>query len=126
MRAYGSSITVEGFAEGGVSDARSASLTASVRVLPRLEIEGRARVQNRNGSSDTLFGGGGIWRINRSTNLAIRGAGGAGNTSLPNGDVMAEVRHYRGRVRDWRHRPLSVVLRRRRHRGITAAGVGYG
>ena len=96
VRAYGSSIVVEGFAEGGVSDARSVSLTASVRVLPRLEIEGRARVQNRNGSSDTLGGGGGIWRINRSTNLAIRGAGGAGNTSLPNGDLMAEVRHYRG------------------------------
>ena len=96
MRAYGSSIVVEGFAEGGVSDARSVSLTASVRVLPRLEIEGRARVQNRNGSSDTLGGGGGIWRINRSTNLAIRGAGGVGNISLPNGDLMAEVRHYRG------------------------------
>ena len=96
VRAYGSSIAVEGFAEGGVSDARSASLIASVRVLPRLEIEGRARVQNRDGSSDTLGGGGGIWRINRSTNLAVRGAGGAGNISLPNGDLMAEVRHYRG------------------------------
>ena len=96
MRAYGSTIVVEGFGEGGVSDARSVSLTATVRVLPRLELEGIARVQNRNGSSDTLGGGGGIWRINRSTNLAVRGAGGAGNTSLPNGDVMAEVRHYRG------------------------------
>jgi YaiO family outer membrane protein len=98
LRAYGSSITVEGIAEGGVSDARSASLTASVRVLPRLEIEGRARVQNRNGSSDTLLGGGGIWRINRSANLLLRGAGGVGNTSLPNGDLMAEVRHYRGAI----------------------------
>jgi hypothetical protein len=96
VRAYGSSITVEGFAEGGVSDARSVSLVATVRVLTRLEIEGRARVQNRNGSSDTLGGGGGIWRINRSTNLAFRGAGGVGNTSLPNADVMSEVRHYRG------------------------------
>jgi tetratricopeptide (TPR) repeat protein len=96
QRAYGSSFTVEGIAEGGVSDARSASLIASVRVLPRLEIEGRARVQNRNDSSDTLAGGGGIWRVNRSTNLAFRGAGGVDNTSLANGDVMAEVRHYRG------------------------------
>jgi cytochrome c-type biogenesis protein CcmH/NrfG len=96
VRAYGSSIVVEGFGEGGVSDARSLSLIASVRVLPRLEIEGRARVQNRNGSSDTLVGGGGIWRINRSTNLAIRGVGGAGNISLPNADLMTEVRHYRG------------------------------
>src|SRR5580765_4192104 len=95
VRAYGSSIAVEGFGEGGVSDARSVSLIASIRVQPRLEIEGRARVQNRNGSSETLAGGGGIWRINRSTNLAIRGAGGSGNLSLPNGDLMAEVRHYR-------------------------------
>jgi YaiO family outer membrane protein len=96
VRAYGSYIVVEGFGEGGVSDARSLSLITSVRVLPRLEIEGRARVQNRDGSSDTLFGGGGIWRIDRLTNLAIRGAGGVGNISLPNGDLMAEVRHYRG------------------------------
>ena len=95
-RAYGSSITVEGIAEGGVSDARSAALTANLRVLPRLEIEGRVRVQNRNGSSDTLAGGGGIWRINRSTLLEMRGVGGAGNISLPNGDMMAEVRQYRG------------------------------
>ena len=117
VRAYGSSIAVEGFAEGGVSDARSASLTASVRVLPRLEIEGRARVQNRNGSSDTLGGGGGIWRVNRSTNLAIRGVGGVGNTSLPNGDVMAEVRHYRGAIELGgivRHLSFSDV-------GVTAA-----
>ena len=98
VRAYGSSIVVEGFAEGGVSDARSVSLIASLRVLPRLEIEGRARVQNRNGSSDTLAGGGGIWRINRSSILEIRGAGGAGNTSLPDADLMAEVRHYRGAI----------------------------
>ena len=45
-----------------------------------------------------IVGGGGIWRINRSTNLAIRGVGGAGNISLPNGDLMAEVRHYRGAI----------------------------
>ena len=98
LRAYGSSITVEGFAEGGASDARDASLVAAIRVLPRLEIEGRMRVQKRNGSSDTLAGGGGIWRINRSTNLAIRGVGGVDNTSLPNADLMAEVRHYRGAI----------------------------
>ena len=98
MRAYGSSITVDGIAEGGVSDARSGSMIGVFRVLPRLKIEGRARVQHRNGTTDTLAGGGGIWRINRTTTLDIRGAGGAGNTSLPNGDWMAEVRHYRGAV----------------------------
>ena len=98
VRAYGSSIILEGFAEGGVSDARSVSLTASVRISPRLEVEGRARAQNREGSSDTLVGGGGIWRINRSANLAVRGMGGVDNIALPNADVMAEVRHYRGAV----------------------------
>jgi len=95
-RAYGSSMIVEGFAEGGVSDARSVSLTATGRVLPRLKIEGRLRLQDRNGSSETLGGGGGIWRINRSTNLATRVMAGGGNESLPNGDAMAELRHYRG------------------------------
>ena len=98
LRAYGSSIDVEGIAESGVSDARSASMTGSIRVTPRLLVEGRARVQRRDGSSDTIVGGGGIWRINRSTNLAVRGVGGADNISLPNGDVMAEVRHYRGAI----------------------------
>ncbi len=96
VRAYGSSITIDGLAEGGVSDARSVSLIAQARVLPRLLIEGRARVQNRDGSSDALGGGGAIWRVNRSTNLEVHAAGGAGNTSLPLGDFMAEVRHYRG------------------------------
>src|SRR6185436_14109301 len=43
LRAYASSIAIEGIAEGGVSDARSASLMASVRILPRLLLEGRAR-----------------------------------------------------------------------------------
>ena len=98
LRAYGSSITIEGVAEGGVSDARSASLIANVRVLPRLELEGRWRTQNRNGLSDTIGGGGGIWRIDRTTNLAIRGAGGVDNASLPNADLMGEVRHYRGAI----------------------------
>jgi YaiO family outer membrane protein len=98
LRAYGSSIDVEGIGEGGVSDARSAAVTASVRVLPRLLIEGRVRLQNRDDSSDTLFGGGGIFRINRSTNLAFRAAAGVDNISLANVDAMAEVRHYRGAI----------------------------
>ena len=131
MRAYGSSVTVEGFGEGGVSDARSASLTATVRVLPRLEIEGIARVQKRNGSSDTLFGGGGIWRIDRSTNLAVRGAGGVGQ------HLAAERRRDGGgqalprAIRARRHRSSPVVLRRRKSpryrpswRGIRASAGG--
>jgi tetratricopeptide (TPR) repeat protein len=45
--AFGHSITIEGFGEGGASDARSVSLVAAARVLPRLLIEGSARVQSR-------------------------------------------------------------------------------
>jgi len=96
LRAHGSSIEFEGLVEGGVSDTRSASLTAAVRVRPRLLLEGRARVQDRNRLSETLVGGGGTWRINRSSNLAIRGAGGVNNISLPNADLTADVSHYRG------------------------------
>jgi len=96
VRAYGHSIEVEGFAEGGVSDARDISVTGSVRVRPRFLLEGIARTQNRNGSSDAMFGGGGIWRLNRTSNLAFRVGGGVDNVSLANGDVTAEVRHYRG------------------------------
>jgi len=95
-RAYGSSITAEGFAEGGVSDARSMSLIGTLRVRPWVEIEGRARVQKRNGDSETLAGGGVILKLDRATNMVLRGAGGSGNISLPNSDLMMEVRHYRG------------------------------
>jgi len=98
LRAYGPSIALEGFGEGGASDARSVSLTGAARVLPRMLLEGTARWQSRNGTSDAMGGGGAIWKVNPSTNLAIRAAGGAGNTSLPTGDLSAEVRHYAGAV----------------------------
>jgi hypothetical protein len=98
VRAIGNAIEIEGLAEGGVSDARSGSLTGSVRVVPRLLLEGIVRVQDRDGSSDTIAGGGGIWRVNRSTNFAFRVGGGQDNVSLANGDVTMEVRHYVGPV----------------------------
>jgi hypothetical protein len=81
-----------------VSDARSAAMTGSLRVLPWLLVEGRARVQNRNGSTDTIVGGGGILRINRSTNLAIRGAEAPTISRCERRPCMAEVRHYRGAI----------------------------
>jgi YaiO family outer membrane protein len=96
VRAYGSSIEVEGLTESGAIDAGSVSLTAGVRVRPRLLLEGIAFTRNRDGSSDLLAGGGGIFRVHRSTTLAFRLGGGVDNTSLPNGDLTAEVRHYRG------------------------------
>jgi len=96
LRAYGSSIEFEGLAESGVSDARSGALTGSLRVLPRLLIQGIVRVQDRDESSDAVGGGGAVWRLNRSTNVEFRIGGGIDNTALANGDVTGEVRHYRG------------------------------
>jgi YaiO family outer membrane protein len=96
IRAIGNAFEFEGLAESGVSDARSFSLTGSVRVTPRLLLEGIVRLQERNGSSDAIGGGGGIFRVNRSTNLDFRVGGGVNNVSLANGDATAEIRHYRG------------------------------
>jgi len=96
VRAYGHSIEVEGFAEAGASDSQDISVVATVRVVPRLSLDGIARVQNRSGVSDSQFGVGGIFKVNRSTILQFRAGGGANNVALANGDVTAEVRHYRG------------------------------
>jgi tetratricopeptide (TPR) repeat protein len=96
VRAYGNAIELEGFAEGGVSDARSGSITGSLRVSPRFLLEGAVRVQNRNGSSDVIAGGGGIFRVNRSTTFQFRVGGGSDNVSLADGDATMEVRHYFG------------------------------
>ena len=93
---YSNSISLETFGEGGASDARSGSLTGTLRVLPRLRIDGDARVQQRDESVEALFGGGFAWRFNRSSDLGVRVVGGSGNTSLPNADLMATVMNYTG------------------------------
>ena len=84
------------------------------------------RGQDRNGSSDTLGGGGAIWRITRSTNLATRVMAGMDNSSLANADLMAELRHYRGAFEMGGIVRHLSVRRRRRHDRHTAAGVGHG
>jgi tetratricopeptide (TPR) repeat protein len=94
--AYGHSIAIGGFGEGGATDTRSVSVAAIVRVLPRLRLEGRARLQRGTGFSDALGGGGAIWRITRSLHMALRAAGGSGNTSLPASDVLAAAVNYAG------------------------------
>jgi tetratricopeptide (TPR) repeat protein len=98
VRAIGNAIEIEGLAEGGISDARSGSFTGSFRVAPRLLLEGIIRAQNRDDVSDLIGGGGGILRVNRTTNFSFRAGGGAHNVSLPNADVTMEVRTYRGPV----------------------------
>jgi tetratricopeptide repeat protein len=95
---YGHLIAFDGFGEFGVpeSEAASGALTVSLRVAPRVHIEGGARVQNRSGSSDAVFGAGVLWRAGRSTTLDIRAAGGSGNTSLPNANISGDLVHYAG------------------------------
>jgi YaiO family outer membrane protein len=95
-QAYSNSISLETFGEGGVSDAVSGSLSGTLRLLPRLRIDGDVRVQQRAGLSDTLFGGGSVWRFNRSSDLDVSFVGGSGNTSLPNADMGATVMNYTG------------------------------
>jgi cytochrome c-type biogenesis protein CcmH/NrfG len=56
--AYGHSLVFDGFAEHLAPDSNTASgsLTATVRVMPKLHVRASGRVQNRAGSSDTLAG----------------------------------------------------------------------
>ena len=96
--AHGHWIVFDGFAENVSpgSDAKSGSLSASVRVLPQLHLRALGRVQNRSGSSDTLAGGGVFWRAARSTTVELGAAGGSGNVSLATGSFTGEVIHYAG------------------------------
>jgi hypothetical protein len=97
-QAYGHSILVEGFGEPqstGVS-AGSGALTVTLRATPRAHVNAYARAQQRSGSSDTVAGGGIRLRAGRATTLEADAAGGSGNTSLPNGNVSANVVHYAG------------------------------
>jgi hypothetical protein len=98
LRSYGHQIQFEGFGDqssGGVHSG-SGELRLLVRTLPRLHIEGSARVQERAGVSDVLGGGGVLWRTSRATTVGIRATGGSGNTVLPTSDFSATVVHYAG------------------------------
>jgi len=95
-QAYGHSMAIEGFGEGGASDTRSMSLAASVRLVPRLRLDGSARGQRRAGAFDALIGGGAVWRVSRSSSLGVRAVGGSGNTSLPASDLTAALMNYAG------------------------------
>jgi len=95
---YGHLIAFDAFGEFGIPDAEAGSgaLAVSLRVAPRLHLEGSARMQQRSGSSDALFGAGALWRAARATTLDIRAAGGSGNTSLPNANISGDLVHYAG------------------------------
>jgi len=97
-RIYGHSIGVEGFAQqvtGGPAIG-SGTVTAAVRVAPRLHVEAMSRLQNSVGHSDVLAGGGVVWRAGRLSTLAVRAAGGPDNVALARSAVSGEFVHYAG------------------------------
>jgi tetratricopeptide (TPR) repeat protein len=96
--AYGHAIAFDGFVEGYSTgeDAAAGALTATLRVTPRLHLDGRARVQQRSGSSDAVAGIGARWQAGRATTLEVGGVLGSGNVSLPNGDLAVGLVHYAG------------------------------
>ena len=97
-QAYGHALTFEGFGEhlSTGTDTGSGELRVRLRAMPRLHVEGTARVQQRAGVSDALGGGGLLWRAGRATTVGIRAFGGSGNSMLPTTDVSADVVHYAG------------------------------
>jgi tetratricopeptide (TPR) repeat protein len=97
VRAYGHAISLEGFGEqqdgGGTA---SGTLTATVRVTPRLHVESSVRLQDRLATRDLLAGGGVRWRAGRATTLDVQALAGPGNTTLARADASAAIIHYAG------------------------------
>ena len=101
VRAFGHSITIEGFGEQqDAGGAASGTLTAVVRVTPRLHVDSSLRLQDRAATRDMLAGGGGQWRAGRATTVSARALAGPGNVMLAKADVSAGLLHYAG-VFEW-------------------------
>jgi tetratricopeptide (TPR) repeat protein len=96
--AYGHSIVVEGVADQNSTGMNTSqgSFATSVRVLPRLHLDGSVRLAGRSGDSDALGGGGALLRLGRSSNLGIHASGGSHNTILPTSDTAADFTNYAG------------------------------
>jgi hypothetical protein len=94
---YGHSLLFEGFGNGGPPAVATGSgtITADVRVVPRLHVQAIGRAQGRGGS-DGAAGAGLLWRVDRATTLNARAIGWRGNVSLPDSDVSAEAIRYAG------------------------------
>jgi len=97
-RIYGHSIGVEGFAQQvtGGPTIGSGTLSAGVRVTPRLRVEAMTRLQNGAGYSDVLAGGGVLWRTGRLSTLAVRAAGGPDNVAMARRVLTGEFVYYAG------------------------------
>jgi tetratricopeptide (TPR) repeat protein len=98
VRDYGHWISLNGFGQGGApgTSAGSGAVATSVRVTPRLRLEGFGRGQEGSGYSDYQVGGGVLWRPAHNTTLDVRLALGPGNTKLAESDARVEVVHYSG------------------------------
>jgi len=96
--AYGHSITFSGFHEWGSENVHTSSeaFATSVRVAPRLHLDGGLHLEQRSGASDTVAGGGFLWRMTRASNLEFHALGGPDNTLLPASDVSAGSVNYVG------------------------------
>jgi len=94
-RSYGHWIAVTGFGQtGAAGDVGSGSITADVRVMPRLHLQAMGRAQKGSGYSDAAGGAGGLWHAGRATTVAFRAIGGSGNVALATSDIAGDVVHY--------------------------------
>ena len=102
LLAYGHSIAFSGFHESGPQDVHTASeaFATSIRVGPRLHLDGAIHLEQRSDMSDTVAGGGFLWRLTRASNLEFHAFGGPDNALLPTSDVSAGLINYVG-VYEW-------------------------
>ena len=97
-RSYGHWIAAEGFAQSGAAgaDVGSGSLAASIRLTPRLHIDGSGRVQQGPDYSDATLGGGLAWRASRDVTVSVHVVGGPDNIALATRDLSGDVVQYAG------------------------------
>jgi len=98
-RTYDHFVLLEGYGETIPDDdghAGDGTLTLSLRASDRLRLDGTARLQHRDGGTDSLFGGGFQLRAGRATVLSATALAGANNQSLPVLSVSADLTQYSG------------------------------
>ena len=97
-RTYGHWVAFEGIGQWGApgASAGSGTLTADLRVAPRLHLEATGRIRNGSDYSDSIAGAGFVWRVQRATTAALHVLGGSDNVALPKSDISGDVVHYAG------------------------------
>jgi len=96
--AYGHSIAFARFQERDPEDIRTSSgaLATSIRVAPRLHLNAGVHMEHRAGISDTIGGGGFLWRAARASTLEFHALSGPNDTLLPTSDVGFDNINYLG------------------------------